>query len=98
MTSLAPLGGGLVARAPGAAAKTVAGMVEGAGIGSVYGSGAADGGNRLGGAAEGAVGGAIAGGLMARAGVSFQRYLDKRALTEGGAVCQRSQGDVSGSV
>ena len=77
-TSLAPIGGGLVGSAATTGGKVAAGVGEGAAIGAVVGAGAADNGDRAQGAALGAAGGAIAGGVLARAGVSLDRFLKAR--------------------
>lgn len=73
-------GATLIGRQSTVSGKVAAGAGEGAAYGSVYGAGEADGENVAEGAGEGAVGGAVLGGLLARGGISFERYLEKRAL------------------
>lgn len=79
-SGLAKGGVTLLNRAATTSGKVLAGAGEGAAYGAAHAAGQADGENVAGEAAEGAVGGAVLGGILSRAGVGFERYLEKRQL------------------
>lgn len=82
----APVAGALVAKAGAAAApawtglaKTGAGAIEGMAFGVTMAAGQADNGDRLKSGAIGMAGGALLGAVLTRAGVSYERWLAKKA-------------------